>query len=301
MRSLYNATALSALALAGSACARPASEPAGPPAPLTLEELSQASYTGLEAAPDPVTLVDGTWVDAPNRLAVTLPRGFHVLGDLDGAVPDEAVVLLAESTGGSGTFNYLAVVGRRDGRVVNLATVALGDRVGLRDLRIENTRLIADLLQAGPDDAMCCPGELATREWTLDGADLVEQATAGDASRLSLEALGGVTWVLRSWTFDEDAPDAPQVTLEWRDGGLSGTSGCNRYTAEATAGEAPGDVAVGPVAGPRMMCPDAQMQIEDRYLRQLERVTRFGFILGQLALTYQTDGTGDVMLFERRR
>lgn len=301
MRNLSVAMSACALALAGAACAGSAPEPAGPPAPLTVEELDQVPYSGFETVPGPVTLANGTWEDEPNRLAVSLPRGFHVLGDLDGAAPDEAVVLLAESTGGSGTFNYLAVVGRRDGRAVNVATVALGDRVGLRDLRIDNGRLVADLLQAGPDDAMCCPGELVTREWVLDGADLVEQPSAGEPSRLSFDVLGGATWVLRSWTFDEDAPDAPQVTLEWRDGALSGASGCNRYTAQAAAGEAPGDMAVGPVAGTRMMCPDPAMQVEERYLRQLERVMTFGFMLGRLALTYRTDDGADVMLFERRR
>jgi len=49
-----------------------------------------------------------------------------------------------------------------------------------------------------------------------------------------------------------------------------------------------------------MMCPDAEMDVEGRFLTQLAGVTKYGFMLGQLALTYRTDDSVDVMLFERR-
>jgi len=271
--------------------------PGNPPA---LEQLRNATYDGLEGVGHPVALVDGRWEDEPNRLAVSLPRDFHVVGDLDGQAPDEAVVLLAVSTGGSGTFNYLAVVGDRNGQAVNIATAPIGDRVALRDLRIENRTIVADVLQAGADDAMCCPGELATRRWSFDGATLAEAPLAGETSRLSLDALGTGTWVLTSWSFDESAPASPEVTLQLSEGRLVGSSGCNTYTTSATAGDMPGDLTIGPVAGTRMMCPDAEMDVEGRFLTQLAGVTKYGFMLGQLALTYRADSSVDVMLFERR-
>jgi len=284
------------------ACGGPhtAPAPAEPGQAPTVEELRGATFDGLEGAGRPVTLVDGRWEDESGRLSVTLPRDFRVTGDLDGAPPDEAVVLLSESTGGSGTFNYLAVVGRRDGRVVNIATTPLGDRVALRDLRIESGMLVADVLQAGPGDAMCCPGELATRSWKLDGSALTELPAGGEAARLSLAAIGTGVWVLQSWALDETAPVAPEVTLQLSEGRLVGSSGCNTYTTTATAGDMPGAITIGPVAGTRMMCPDAEMAVEDRFLVQLGQVTRLGFMLGQLALTYQTESGGDVMLFDRR-
>ncbi len=295
----------SALALAfllTTACGTPAqdtgSEPVGE-AP-TLEELRGATYSGLEGAGRPVALADGRWEDEPSRLAVSLPRDFHVFGDVDGAPPNEAVVVLSVSTGGSGTFNYLAVVGRRNGAVTNIATAPLGDRVQLRDLRVENGTIVADVLEAGPDDAMCCPGELKTRMWKLEGSALTEQPASAETSRLSVEALGQGVWVLQSWAYDETAPTAPEVTLQLSDGRLIGSSGCNTYGASVTAGDAPGDLSVGPAMSTRMMCPDAEMQVEDRYLAQLGTVTKFGFMLGQLALTYRTDVGADVMLFARR-
>ena len=54
-------------------------------------------------------------------------------------------------------------------------------------------------------------------------------------------------------------------------------------------------VQLGPVGATRMMCPDQEMAVEDRYLRQLGSVTAFGFMHGQLMLSYP-DG---VMLFDR--
>src|SRR5262245_21150426 len=127
---------------AGDAQESPSSPPPQPP---TLDELRSATYTGLEGLTKPVTLVDGKWEDTAKRVAVTLAHDFRVLGDLDGAAPDEAVVILTENRGGTGTVSYLAVVARRAGRLVNVATAPVGDRVQLRDVRIEKHRIVADV------------------------------------------------------------------------------------------------------------------------------------------------------------
>jgi heat shock protein HslJ len=112
--------------------------------------------------------------------------------------------------------------------------------------------------------------------------------------------MGDATWVLRAWSFEEPAPATPEVTLEWKDGRVSGSSGCNRYFATVTAGDHPGDLKVGPAAGTRKACPAQETEVEGRWLRQLEHVVKYGFLVGQLALTYDLDGRIDVMLFARR-
>jgi len=295
---LLTLTLALSLAAACGTTSDSSSQPATGGAP-TIDDLRSATFHGLADIDHPVTLASGYWEDEPNRLSVTFPDDFHVLGDLDGSAPDEAVVTLAVSTGGSGTFNYLAIVGRRDGAITNLATAPLGDRVQLRDLRIDNGAIVADVLQAGPDDAMCCPGELVTRSWKLEGSTLTELAS-GEPARLSTAALGDGAWVLRAWTFSEAAPAAPEVTLQLSEGRLVGSSGCNTYNAAITPGDTPGALTIGPIAGTRMMCPDAEMSVEDRFIKQLEQVMSFGFMLGQLSLTYRTDDGGGVMLFERR-
>ncbi len=278
--------------------------PTGAP---TLAELKTATYGGLDEPAALVTLEDGRWEGAPfvpggaSRPSVSLAPDFRVTGDLDGEGADEAVVVLAQSSGGSGTFNYLAVVKRTAAGLDNVATVGLGDRVQLRSARIENRRLLVSVVRAGESDAMCCPGELADLAWTLLGGTLEPTAPTGPTGRLSLDILAGTEWVLRAWDRDQPAPAAPEVTLAYQDGRFAGGSGCNRYTAAAKAGDQPGDLSVGPAAGTRMACPEHESAVETRFLTQLGAARKFGFLLGRLALTYQRpDGGVGTMVFDER-
>lgn len=60
--------------------------------------------------------------------------------------------------------------------VTNIATAPLGDRVRVQRARIEDQTIILDVVQHSPDDAMCCPGDTATRTWVLQGDHLDEEA-----------------------------------------------------------------------------------------------------------------------------
>jgi heat shock protein HslJ len=280
------------------------SAPLGAP---TLVELRNATYAGLEDLAGPVTLEEGRWEGEPfapgaaSRPSVVLAPGFRLTGDLDGDGAEEAVVVLAQSSGGSGTFDSLAVVKRTPEGLRNVATTALGDRVGIRSARVEGRKLLVSVVRAGGKDAMCCPGELADLGWTLAGGKLSPVATAGVTGRLSLDTLAGTQWVLRAWDLEEPAPAEPEVTLAYLDGRLAGTSGCNRYTASAKAGATPGDLTVGPAAGTRMACPEPQSAVEAQFLKQLGGAKKFGFLLGRLALSYEKDGGAyGTMLFEGR-
>jgi heat shock protein HslJ len=83
---------------------------------------------------------------------------------------------------------------------------------------------------------------------------------------------------------------------------LAGTAGCNGYFAAVQAGDAPGDLKVGPAGSTRKMCPEAEMAVEQRFLEQLAFVNQVRFVAGQLALSYGKPGkTRGVMLFDRRK
>jgi heat shock protein HslJ len=269
-------------------------------------DLANTTYLGIEEADGPVAFAGGRWEGVPfdsggaSRPTARLMRTLAPEGDLDGDGTAESVALVTASAGGTGNQLYAAVIARRDGRWRNVATVRVGDRVGVRDARIEPGRLVMDVVQAGPDDPRCCPGELATRSWELRGDSLAEFPVKV-TGRLLPSVLEGGEWVLRAWSLEEDAASEPEVTLRAADGGWAGTSGCNRYTVGVVAGESPGDVKLGPIAGTRMACPDPAGAIEARFLGALGSVSRIQFLGGRLALRYEAGAESGLLLFEHRR
>lgn len=275
------------------------------PAP-TLQELKNASYKGVEEAGAAFMLAGGKWEGQPfapgaaSRPSVTFVRDFRLAGDVDGDGAEEAVVLLAANAGGSGEMSYLAVVGRPGGNVTNIATAPIGDRVQVREARIARRRIVLDVVQAGENDAACCPGDLVTRTWELADAALKE-GTPVKTGRLSLETLAGAEWLLTWWGWDEAAPATPDVTLTIDGTRLVGSAGCNRYFAQVTPGDAPGGIRIGPAGSTRKACPEAEMAVEQRFLEQLAGLTQIRFVAGQLALPFaKKDTTQGVMLFDLR-
>lgn len=314
MRLIFNCKTIAlALVLACGGCAVQPGSAAAPNAPVmptdpaaaaTLAELQNMEYSGLNSLAGPVKLRDGRWRGAPSdpaaatRDIVTLDATVRVVGDLDGDGVDEAVALLSHSPGGTAAWAYLAVVKREGGKMRHVASVALGDRVQIRSARIEAGRLQASVVRAGPNDPACCPGEIADQSWTLIDGNLKAHASV-TTSRLSLDTLAGVTWVLRAWDTAEPAPLQPVVTLSYAAGRVTGSSGCNRYTAGVTPGSMPGELRVGLAASTRMACPEPESSVEARFLERLHTAQRFGFRSGQLAITAPAGSQpGTFLLFE---
>ena len=274
---------------------------AGEGAP-TAAELANATYTGIEERP--VTLVEGRWEGEPyeeggaSRPSAELVEDFALAGDLNDDGSKEAVVLVWQNSGGSGTFSYLAVVGRNDGGVKNLGTAEIGDRVKLRRGRIENDTIILDVLQHNEGDAACCPTQLATRTWSMIDGQLVE-GELKITGTLSLDTLVGTKWILTHLTRNDPLNEGAEVTLVFGEGQISGKSACNRYSAGVEQGEAPADLKIGSATGTRMACPGELMDLEHKYLDALTHVTGFSFLAGKLELTWENDGNCSTMLFTR--
>ena len=266
----------------------------------TAEELANATYTGTEEGP--VTLVDGRWEGEPcaeggsSRPTVGLVEDFSLAGDLDGDGREEAVVTLWQSSGGSGTFNYVAVVGRKNGEITNLGTAAMGDRVQLRSGRIDGGVIVFDVVQQGAGDAACCPTQLATRSWSL-ADDQLKEGEATITGELSLATLAGSEWVLTHFNRNEPIQEGAEVTIAFADDKVSGKSACNRYSAGVEQGESPGELKIGLAMGTRMACSGELMDVEYKYLDALSRVTGFSFLAGKLVLNWEKDGNWSAMGF----
>ena len=276
------------------------------PVELNLDGLRNMTYAGV-AEQDPVTLKDGVWEGEPavaggaSRPTVRYVRNFQVMGDLDGDGVEEAAVLLAAGSGGTGEYIYLAVVGLKEGALKNLGTVLVGDRVQVRKAGIGEGRVFLDLLRAGPEDALCCPGELVMLAWRLENGALAPTGAASAVRRLDFEAIADSEWVLNWWNLEEAAPAEPEVTLVFNEGRLSGNSGCNNWFTAPEMGERPGEFTTGPTGGTRMMCPEDVMKVEQRFLGLLGDATKFGYLAGMLAVTYEVDGEHGLMLFKERK
>lgn len=305
MRSAVPALLLAAATGLVAACGKSPAPPAAAPVPAagapTAAEAAAATYRGIEEAGTDVTLVDGQWEGKPfkegavTRPAVGLADDRVLQGDLDGDGTDETVVMLWSGSGGSGTRSHLAVLDRVDGRVDNIATRLLGDRVQLRHIALDGGVVRLDVVAAGPGDAACCPGELTSLAWRLGQGGLEDAEPPLVSGRLELAALEGSHWRLAKLAWSEPAPAAPVVTLAWTGDRFAGNAGCNDYSAGARDdGPAPGDITIDPPVATRKMCSPAEMEVEDRFLAQLGGVRKFGFMNGRLMLLH---GDGD-MLFD---
>ena len=266
-------------------------------------ELENATYGGVEE--QPVTLSGGEWQGdhfdegGASRPTVGLVRDFQLTADLNGDGAEEEAVLLWTSSGGSGTFNYLAVMGRTEGNVTNMGTAELGDRVKIRSAEVIDKQIVLNSIETGPDDAACCPGQKMLRTFALTDGVLNEVAT-DDLGRMSVADLGGTEWVLTHFTWDDLAPPEPEITLIFADNGIVGFSGCNRYNSEVTEGEMPGDLSVGLIAGTRMACPDDLNDLESRFLQALESVNQYSFVAAKLVLSWSREDVWNTMLFVPR-
>lgn len=269
------------------------------PAAPTLLEARNATYVGVFDGP--VTLKDGLYEGAlvvpgsPVRPRAGLAGTLVMTGDLDHDGRPEAVVVLWSSTGGSGERLYLAILGRDGSRVKNLATAAIGDRVKIRRIRLNQNRILLDAVTHGPDEPLCCPTQKQRRIWafadgTLAEADAIAQGT------ISVADLEG-SWVLTNLDGTEAPPPGVQASLVVKGVTVSGRAGCNRFTGTVGAGASAGSVTVGPLVTTRMACAEPIMAFEAAYLRALQSVSQFTFLAGQLALTCQDGDRPRTLLF----
>jgi heat shock protein HslJ len=270
----------------------------------THEQLANATYSGIYD--DPVTLTDGLYEGEPYvegasaRPRVQLIDGMSATGDLDGGGVEEIVVLVTEMSGGTGENLYLAVMRGENGAAMNVGTALVGDRIKLRSMAIIDNRLQLEVLQAGPEDAMCCPGELATREWAFTDAGFEEVSTEV-TGRLSLAALVGPEWVLTGLDFREAAPAEPKITMTVaEDGSVSGSSGCNSFNGKFEQGAELGSLSSGPFMSTMMACEPETMELEQLFLKRLGGVTGFSFWVGHLSLAWQDADGGGTLMFEPR-
>lgn len=270
----------------------------------TEAQIANLTYTGIYEN-QPVALRDGRYEGEPfveggaSRPTVQWVDWFYGFGDLTGDGNDDAIVFLSETSGGSGTRLYIAVVSIQNGQAVNAGTAFVGDRPQVRSFDIADGKVQLDIVEQGPGDAACCPTQLAHKEWGLKDGSLVEVAAEITGS-LSLEVLFETEWILTHFNIGEPVPAEPEMTITFEEGKIGGSAGCNRYFT-AIEETAPGNIRIGVLAISQKTCPEAIAQTEYFYTLRLARINSYSFLMGNLALDWRSeDGWHGTLLYVPR-
>jgi len=298
------ASSILVLALAGCGEQGPPPErlkPPGPPPTPTLEQIKSATVVGV--FDQAVTLADGVYEGAPaepgaaSRPRLVLWQPTFQTGDVDGEMGSEAIVLLSSTGGGSGEFVYVAVFGVRDGALANLGTAPVGDRTRLQNLWLERGKVVMDVIEAGPNDPACCPTQVTRKTFGMDGGAL-KQLSSEVRGVLAVSMLSANEWTLVEMDGQPLPPELDAPLIHFETDRVRGFAGCNRFTAPVQE-TAPGQIDIGAAAAERKACPPPQMELEQKFLKQLDAVSGYGYQAGQLALTWQ-DGERTGMLLLRK-
>lgn len=185
-----------ALAVVGAITARPPSSRA-----LTWNALRNATYPTSVVARG-AALHDGAFEQeaAPGSASRIIVRLADIasFGDLDGAGDVDAAVILMSSGGGTGTFVELAAVRNDAGTAHPIASALLGDRVLVREVRIQDRAIVVRLRARGATDPFSLRSQELTRRYVLDAGRLVQT----DESRTDVVAAPADDYVYRREQID---------------------------------------------------------------------------------------------------
>lgn len=120
-----------------------------------------------------IQLAGGTYHDSAAGLDVRLIA--TAIGDLDGDDRNDAAVVLASTTGGTGTFiDLYALLEKRD-RALTRGPASLGDRVKVDSIRVYNRAVHLHLLTHAPEDPLCCPTRHVVETFVLHADTLMRR------------------------------------------------------------------------------------------------------------------------------
>lgn len=155
----------------------------------------------------------GRYSSPAERIDISLVS--RAYGDVDGDAWTDGVVILVLDGGGSGRFVYLAVVLNRNNRPQPLSAVLIGDRVPVRELRVDRggtiVAVVCERAEQAPMASRDC--QTAERRYALRDGRIISLQAEAAARSACLEAsrriglaeprveaqrfVGGPIWQLR--------------------------------------------------------------------------------------------------------
>ncbi len=221
-------------------------------------------------AEDRVEVILGQAEEAPPQ-----PSFLEINEPVEGAVLDIAGPIQVSGVGGGLPEGNVVVMALDSGNNVlaRQATILQGEDVGLGGSGTWSVQLIVG---AVPGTA----GRIVAVSPSPAGEGYVASAVVNVTYGGSQGGLEGTVWVLT-----DTLPDT-EVTAVFKDGQVSGSAGCNRYSGTYTVDPAKGTIQFGPLAATMMMCQPEIMDQENEFLNAMQSATGYRVSGGMLTLTY---------------
>jgi len=145
--------------------------------PLTLSLLRNFTYDlGESSSVDggKVPLVDGQWADPKGGSRFSL-LPIHAIGDLDRDGAADAVVVVGEASGSTGSFSYMFAILNRNGRPMQPSEPEwLGDRTVVQRVAIDRKGVVSiRFVTHQQGDAACCPTLKIDDRYRVEGGKLI--------------------------------------------------------------------------------------------------------------------------------
>jgi len=111
-----------------------------------------------------------------------------------------------------------------------------------------------------------------------------QTAGKGGEGMTPMDALKGKTWTLVQFDDGSPVPAGRPITAVFEEGRISGSGGCNRYSASVTSAS-PGALHVGAISATKMACMGTAGTNEQRYFAALEKAETYALEEGKLVLS----------------
>lgn len=164
------------LVLLIAACSRDSGASKKTPPPVVAIDtlaLRNATYLSDYAPEGSIKLTDGAYADSVNMMSVRIANRLDA--DLNGDGAKDAAVFLATTSGAGSVFVDMIAMMSDAGTPRFVGKIALGDRIGLDSLYMEQSDIVLHLTTHGPADPMCCPTHKVVRRYAVEGGRLIER------------------------------------------------------------------------------------------------------------------------------
>jgi hypothetical protein len=179
---------------------------AAPPGSLTPDMLLNGTYL-TPFYNRTVTLVNGSYSESNgiNSYFVQM-LNVYAFGDLNGDGKDDAAVILAESSGGSGTFVSVVAILNQNGTPHQASQAQLGDRQVVNSVDISSGVIHLDMVVHSPNDPLCCPSLPQKQNYWLIGSKLwlmrLTSTVGGTEHLINVDSPGIWTTVTNPFTIN---------------------------------------------------------------------------------------------------